>query len=732
MKHFKGKLGSVFISLTLSLLLGISIVTSIQINNDRVSELSAWSGTQISNEGSYYEEARGLSGTALKTKLDTIISRNVSTSYDWPRYEAADEAENESSKVLQIYTRTTIAKTAHVSGSLGWNREHTYPDSKIGSPANSDNLHIFASDNRVNSIRGSKLFGIVTPKDSSTDVQDSLGNTIDAYTNSSTFEPTDAAKGEVARATLYLNTAYGYSITGNFTSESLCLDWAQNYPVTNREIYRNNIVHTLQGNRNPYIDHPEFIDMVYDPSYSGAGALNDLGEVIEPVSLSLNPSSVSINVGQTQTLTVSAQPAGASTSVIWASSNPHIASISNGLVTAISEGFTTVTATSSSSPSISATANITVNPPQAPTSFALSETSFNLSLGASKSLSINASPSGANNSAIWSTSNPGVALVDSGTIYGIALGSAVITATSSVNSGVSASASVTVVEASALTMINNYQNIVGGNYLITVNYNSSSYYLPTQAGGFATGSSTITSFSDVMNIDESNAWTFTNSGTNSWKISNGNYYLNCTTTNDGIGATTGGSSDYWTASQGSSGILLKSHAGARYLTGAFVGVTTPEWRGYGTADTNGTSQIILYLLGSGTSVSPAEEAEDWALDFLSQTSAGCQNKSASQLEIAWNNVSSSYISLSDATKMVISYTIPNEFGSNIENALARYIDIINKYDFEPFINGVNTASNHETVTWVQEKEYSSILILISIILVSSGLILVIINKRNFN
>jgi len=235
-----------------------------------------------------------------------------------------------------------------------------------------------------------------------------------------------------------------------------------------------------------------------------------------------------------------------------------------------------------------------------------------------------------------------------------------------------------------------------------------------------------------MNIDESNAWTFTNSGTNSWKISNGNYYLNCTTTNDGIGATTDGSSDYWTASQGSSGILLKSHAGARYLTGAFVSVTTPEWRGYGTADTNGTSQIILYLLGSGTSVSPAEEAEDWALDFLSQTSAGCQNKSASQLEIAWNNVSSSYISLSDATKMVISYTIPNEFGSNIENALARYIDIVNKYDFEPFINGVNTASNHETVTWVQEKEYSSILILISIILVSSGLILVIINKRNFN
>jgi endonuclease I len=273
--------------ITTAILVTLAIATAFVVtitsvtNNYLTVETSAWSGPQVSTEGSYYEGARGLKGSALKAKLKTIIGTNVSTNYDWYRYEAADEAEGQSTKVLQIYTRTTIAKTAHVSGSLGWNREHSYPQSKIGSPATSDNHHIFASDNKVNNIRGNKLFGVVTTKNSSTDVQDSLGNTIDAYTTSTYFEPGASAKGEVARATLYLNTLYGYSITGNFQSQDLCLDWAKDYPVTNREIYRNNIVYTLQKNRNPFIDHPEFIDMVYDPSYSGEGALED-DEVTTP------------------------------------------------------------------------------------------------------------------------------------------------------------------------------------------------------------------------------------------------------------------------------------------------------------------------------------------------------------------------------------------------------------------------------------------------------------------
>ena len=87
-------------------------------------------------------------GEALRTTLKGIISSGTSESYDWSRYEA-DEAEGQSSQVLQVYTRTTIAKSAHVSGQTGWNREHSYPQSKIGSPATSDNHHIFASDNKV-------------------------------------------------------------------------------------------------------------------------------------------------------------------------------------------------------------------------------------------------------------------------------------------------------------------------------------------------------------------------------------------------------------------------------------------------------------------------------------------------------------------------------------------------------------------------------------------------------
>ncbi len=419
-----------FLTATLGITVAFSSFASFLVISSDIAEINAWSGTQTSSEGTYYEEARGLSGSALKSSLDTIISRNVSTSYNWTRYEAADEAENDSSKVLQIYTRTTIAKTAHVSGSLGWNREHTYPDSKITSPADADNLHIFASDNKVNGTRGNKLFGIVTPKDASTDVQDSLGNTIDAYTNSTLFEPPNAAKGEVARATLYLNTAYGYSITGNFTSESLCLDWAKNYPVTNREIYRNNTVYSLQGNRNPYIDHPEFIDMVYDPSYSGSGALNDTGESVEPTSLSLSPSSATIGIGGTQSLSVSALPSGASTAVTWSTSNSSIATVNNGVVTGVANGTATITATSTLKTSVTATASITVTNISV-TGVSLVETA-SIGVGNTTTLTPVFSPANATNkTATWSSSNTSVASINStsGLITGIAVGTSTITVT---------------------------------------------------------------------------------------------------------------------------------------------------------------------------------------------------------------------------------------------------------------------------------------------------------------
>jgi len=219
-----------------------------------------------SNAPAYYQNiSQSLSGEQLKNALDLLISSNVSVAYDWWRYESADESLTETNKVLTIYPRRNYLKTAHVSGNTAatWNREHSYPQSKISGAALDDNHHIFADDWKTNSSRGNYRFGIVTTKNSTTQVKDSSNLVTDNYLAGGFFEPNDAAKGEVARATLYMNTLYGYTLDGNFQTNELAVLWALQYPPTNRDMQRNNRVYTNQGNRNPYIDSRDYICLVY-------------------------------------------------------------------------------------------------------------------------------------------------------------------------------------------------------------------------------------------------------------------------------------------------------------------------------------------------------------------------------------------------------------------------------------------------------------------------------------
>lgn len=219
-----------------------------------------------SNAPAYYQNiSPTATGEALKSALDLLISSNIDVGYDWWRYESADESLTETNKVITIYPRRNYLKSAHVSGNAAatWNREHTYPQSKISGAALDDNHHIFADDWKTNSTRGNYRFGIVTTKNSTTQVKDSSNLVTDNYLAGGFFEPNDAAKGEVARATLYLNTIYGYAIDGNFQSNELAILWALQYPPTNRDMQRNNRVYDNQGNRNPYIDNRDYICKVY-------------------------------------------------------------------------------------------------------------------------------------------------------------------------------------------------------------------------------------------------------------------------------------------------------------------------------------------------------------------------------------------------------------------------------------------------------------------------------------
>ena len=221
--------------------------------------------TITTNAPAYYNGiSPSLSGEALKNALDLLISSNVRVSYDWWRFESADESLTETNKVITIYPRRNYLKTAHVSGNQGatWNREHTYPQSKISGAAVNDNHHIFADDWKTNGARSNYRFGMVSPTENNR-VKDSSGLNTDNFEAAGFFLPNDTAKGEVARATLYMNTLYGYTLEGNFQTSELAVLWALQYPPTNRDMQRNNRVYTNQGNRNPYVDQVSYICMVY-------------------------------------------------------------------------------------------------------------------------------------------------------------------------------------------------------------------------------------------------------------------------------------------------------------------------------------------------------------------------------------------------------------------------------------------------------------------------------------
>lgn len=366
---------------TLSVLFLGSLFTFRSILKDDNIPVSAWSGPQTSNEGNYFASVGQETGETLKNKLKSIISVGTSESYDWSRYEAADEAEGQSNSVLLIYSRQVVLKTAHVSGSTGWNREHTFPQSKIGSQAASDNHHIFADDVKTNGIRSNNPFNELN-KSTSTRVVDGYGNLTDNYTSGSYFMPNDLAKGEVARATMYMNTRYGYSITLNFYSIALMLRWHIEHPVTNREIYRNNVVHNLQGNRNPFIDHQDYACRIWSQTNSETQSLCSGQSTNVPVtSVSVSPSSGTINLASTNKtlqLTANVSPATATNPLVsWSSSNGNVASVSNnGFVTAIGVGQTTITATSLENNTIKGTAtiNVTNTPPATLNSLSLSGT----------------------------------------------------------------------------------------------------------------------------------------------------------------------------------------------------------------------------------------------------------------------------------------------------------------------------------------------------------------------
>jgi len=266
----------------------------------------------------YYTRADGLTGETLKNMLNDIITNHTefpytNTSTDvWDMLREADEDPENSDNVLLFYSgfswpkecQDTVTPPDYCSKiieeeekQVEWNREHIWSkshgefDHEDGSSsyaygAHTDGHHLVAAERRMNSIKNNRFFD---------DCHDGIDDTnlVDRGAGNFTcgewfFEPRDEVKGDVARMLFYMAVRYEGE-DGDYLDLELVKDlkalapelhlqdqklpyygnlavllrWHIEDPVDEWELERNETIYQYQGNRNPFIDHPEYVALIW-------------------------------------------------------------------------------------------------------------------------------------------------------------------------------------------------------------------------------------------------------------------------------------------------------------------------------------------------------------------------------------------------------------------------------------------------------------------------------------
>lgn len=260
----------------------------------------------------YYDSINDLTGEALKTELNDIISGHIEFPYTssetdvWDLIMLADEDPENSDNVIMFYSGFSWYKgcqdttsppdycETEVDGELTfveWNREHVWSKSRgdfeikegttsvLAMGAHTDLHHLVAEERNMNSTKNNRMFEDCHDGDDINVMDVGYGN----YTcNEWDFEPRDEVKGDVARMLFYMAVRYegeegdmvDLELINEPDSDRLSklplygdlddlLRWHEEDPVSEREILRNQVVYTYQNNRNPFIDMPELVELIW-------------------------------------------------------------------------------------------------------------------------------------------------------------------------------------------------------------------------------------------------------------------------------------------------------------------------------------------------------------------------------------------------------------------------------------------------------------------------------------
>jgi len=230
-------------------------------------------GQSYDPPANYYSTATG-TGATLKSQLHNIIDDHMFVSYDDARYalQDTDEDPNNPSRILLVYNR--VSNTSTWDQAATWNREHTWPESRLevgngsGGKAVSDLFNLRASTTSVNNARGSLHFGGAYGQP--------FGKLVDKGVQ--VWYPGDADAGMIARQEFYMAVRYDGSDTVadlelvNGTTEadarlgdlSRLIEWHYAAVPDSFERRRNQVIYDdYQGNRNPFTDRPEYVWSIF-------------------------------------------------------------------------------------------------------------------------------------------------------------------------------------------------------------------------------------------------------------------------------------------------------------------------------------------------------------------------------------------------------------------------------------------------------------------------------------
>jgi endonuclease I len=238
----------------------------------------------------------GISGTGanLKAQLHDVLRTTHLTQYSydalWQQLQYTDEDSLNTNNVIETYTGWSVPKNFYGGGTTQWNREHTWSVSHGGfetnRPAGTDLHHIRPCDVTVNSAKGNKDFNDGGNPYNDSSPYPGYSSTTGSGTSTYFWEPRPNEKGDVARMLFYMAVRYEGTDTGYnlemmdtiptagsyYGSLSTLLQWHLNDPPDSWERRRNDRIQERQGNRNPFIDHPEFANKLWIPT-AGASVI---------------------------------------------------------------------------------------------------------------------------------------------------------------------------------------------------------------------------------------------------------------------------------------------------------------------------------------------------------------------------------------------------------------------------------------------------------------------------